>query len=277
MSSSSSGPAVHAVATSPGLGSFRRRIDPAIADGPRRHPASSRSRSPSTAARPSRCDGAVSTTYFISTFAPASSSCFLILAASSLLTPSLTGLGRALDQVLGFLEAEAGDRPDFLDHVDLLLAGRGQDDVELGLLGGRRRGGGRPRQRPRPAPRPRRPTSLRASCDSSAASITVSFDRSSTNFCRSAIVVSPMGLNVCDGSRLAVERRHAFGPGLVRVGTDRTRASWPAGACSTRRARRRGLQQADELAAQLVQRGQIASALTPSASSSCRPARRRRS
>src|SRR5690606_38238540 len=32
----------------------------------------------------------------------------------------LDRLGRALDQVLGFLEAEAGDGADFLDHVDLL-------------------------------------------------------------------------------------------------------------------------------------------------------------
>ena len=34
-------------------------------------------------------------TYFISTVAPASSSCFLIFSASSLLTPSLTGFGAA--------------------------------------------------------------------------------------------------------------------------------------------------------------------------------------
>src|ERR1700719_358315 len=31
-------------------------------------------------------------------------------------------LGRALDQVLGLLEAEAGDGADFLDHLNLLLA-----------------------------------------------------------------------------------------------------------------------------------------------------------
>src|SRR5690242_964920 len=54
----------------------------------------------------------------------------------------LDRLRRALDQVLGLLEAEAGDRADLLDDVDLLVAGGGQDDVELGLLGGRSGGGG---------------------------------------------------------------------------------------------------------------------------------------
>src|SRR5580698_9666814 len=52
-------------------------------------------------------------------------------------------LGRAFDQVLGFLEAQARDRTHFLDHVDLLLAGVGQDDGELGLFGGWRGSGGR--------------------------------------------------------------------------------------------------------------------------------------
>src|SRR6185369_8973603 len=50
-------------------------------------------------------------------------------------------LGSAFDQVLGFLEAQAGDRTHFLDHVDLLVASVGQDDGELGLFRGA--GGGR--------------------------------------------------------------------------------------------------------------------------------------
>src|SRR5579864_4772911 len=59
---------------------------------------------------------------------------------------------RRLDEVLGFLEAELCQCPHFLDHIDLLLADRGQDNVELGLfrdgLGDRRRrGGGRDRRR----------------------------------------------------------------------------------------------------------------------------------
>ena len=100
--------------------------------------------------------------YFSSTFAPASSSCFLIFAASSLLHVGLDFLRSALDEVLGFLEAQAGDRADFLDHVDLLVAGVGQNDGELGLLG-RRSGssGSRTRQQRPPERQRKRPTSLR--------------------------------------------------------------------------------------------------------------------
>src|SRR5688572_3173880 len=51
-----------------------------------------------------------------------------------------TGFG----QVLGFLQAQAGDRADHLDDLDLLLAGGLQVDRELGLLfGGGGTGGGR--------------------------------------------------------------------------------------------------------------------------------------
>src|ERR1700761_2645852 len=46
----------------------------------------------------------------------------------------LDRLRRAFDEVLGFLEAETGDGADFLDDFDLLLAGGGQNDRELGLL-----------------------------------------------------------------------------------------------------------------------------------------------
>src|ERR1700737_124844 len=52
----------------------------------------------------------------------------------------LDRLGRALDEVLGFLEAEAGDGADFLDDFDLLLAGGGEHDRELGLFFSRSRG-----------------------------------------------------------------------------------------------------------------------------------------
>src|SRR5712691_2530224 len=50
----------------------------------------------------------------------------------------LDRLGSRVDEVLGLLEAEAGDGTDDLDHLDLLLAGPGEDDVErrLLLLGG---------------------------------------------------------------------------------------------------------------------------------------------
>src|SRR5205814_7862943 len=40
---------------------------------------------------------------------------------------------RAIDQVLGFFQAQARDRADDLDHLDLLVAGAGQGDVEGGL------------------------------------------------------------------------------------------------------------------------------------------------
>src|SRR5205085_4462442 len=70
----------------------------------------------------------------------------------------LDRLRGALDQGLGFAEAETGDRAHFLDHVDLLAAVAGEDDVELGLLflggssGGAAAGGGRNRGRGRDAP-----------------------------------------------------------------------------------------------------------------------------
>src|SRR3954454_23467277 len=46
----------------------------------------------------------------------------------------LDRLRRAFDEVLGFLEAQAGDGADFLDDLDLLVAGSGEHDRELGLL-----------------------------------------------------------------------------------------------------------------------------------------------
>src|SRR5689334_24040890 len=47
-------------------------------------------------------------------------------------------LRRAVDQVLGLLEAERGQAAHLLDDLDLLVAGALEDDVELVLLlGGR--------------------------------------------------------------------------------------------------------------------------------------------
>src|SRR5258705_3094 len=63
--------------------------------------------------------------------------------------------GRAFHEVLGFLETQAGDRADLLDHLNLLLAAGLEDDRELGLLLDRRRrrtaasGGGSGRRRRR--------------------------------------------------------------------------------------------------------------------------------
>src|SRR6185503_2660686 len=47
--------------------------------------------------------------------------------------------GGAVDEVLGLLETEAGRRADDLDHLDLLVAGGREDDVERVLLLLRRR------------------------------------------------------------------------------------------------------------------------------------------
>src|SRR5882762_2016771 len=56
----------------------------------------------------------------------------------------LDRLGGAFDEVLGFLEAEAGDGADFLDDLDLLVAGGGKNDREFGLFfNGSRGSGGR--------------------------------------------------------------------------------------------------------------------------------------
>src|SRR5690606_37443564 len=70
----------------------------------------------------------------------------------------LDGLRRAFDEVLGFLEAEARDRADLLDDLDLLVAGCRENDGELRLLfrgsaaagTGRRRNGHRGRRRNAP-------------------------------------------------------------------------------------------------------------------------------
>src|SRR5260370_7357134 len=70
----------------------------------------------------------------------------------------LDALGRALDQVLGLLEAETGDCTHLLDDVDLFLTRRGQDDGELGLLARRRRPcPPAPPPPPHPPPRPHPP------------------------------------------------------------------------------------------------------------------------
>src|SRR3954464_3061939 len=52
----------------------------------------------------------------------------------------LDRLRSRVDEILRFLQAEARDGADDLDHLDLLAAGLGEDDVErrllLGSLGG---------------------------------------------------------------------------------------------------------------------------------------------
>ncbi len=100
-----------------------------------------------------------------STVPPASSIFFLISSASALLTPSLIGL-RALLRPAPWLrrQAQAGDGADFLDHLDLLAAVAGEDDVELGLLLGGFGSGAAAARGPqrRPRQRRKRPMLLRA-------------------------------------------------------------------------------------------------------------------
>ena len=76
----------------------------------------------------------------------------LSLVRSLLVDLLQNGLGGCLDQVLGVLQTKAGERPHLLDHLDLLVAGCLEDDIDLvaalfldrtGLAAGRgRRGSG---------------------------------------------------------------------------------------------------------------------------------------
>ena len=66
--------------------------------------------------------------------APASSRSALILSASSFGRVLLDDLRGRFDEILGFLETQDGDLADDLDHLDLLLAGVLEDDVELRLF-----------------------------------------------------------------------------------------------------------------------------------------------
>src|SRR5690349_1829658 len=56
------------------------------------------------------------------------------LLGRSLVDTLENGLGGAVDEVLGLLEAEARERADLLDDLDLLVAGGGENDVERVLL-----------------------------------------------------------------------------------------------------------------------------------------------
>ena len=87
--------------------------------------------------------------YLTSTAAPASSSCALIESASSWSTPSLTAFGAPSTRSFASLRPRPGDRADDLDHLDLLVAGAREDDVERRLLLGRGRAVAAPPARPR--------------------------------------------------------------------------------------------------------------------------------
>jgi hypothetical protein len=61
--------------------------------------------------------------------APASSSFFFASSAVSLVDAFLDGLRSAVDQVLGFLQAQAGDFAHGLDHANLVRADFGQNTL----------------------------------------------------------------------------------------------------------------------------------------------------
>src|SRR5215472_11681948 len=63
----------------------------------------------------------------------------LDLAGVILVDAFLDVLRRALDQVLGFLEPKSGNGADFLDDLDLLLPGTGENDCKFSLFLCRRR------------------------------------------------------------------------------------------------------------------------------------------
>ena len=112
----------------------------------------------------------------------------LIFSASSLADAFLDGLRRALDEILGLLQAEARDGADLLDDLDLLVADGGEDDRELGLLLDRAAAAAAPgAAATATAAAAETPHFSSRSFASSAASRTVSDDRSSTILARSAM------------------------------------------------------------------------------------------
>src|SRR5207249_6903253 len=136
-------------------------------------------------------------TYLISTVAPASSSCFLIFAASSLLTPSLTGLGAASTRSLASLRpswVNARTSLITLTFFSPIVARMTSNSVFSAATSAAG------------APPPAAATATGAAAEtphfsssilaSSAAWITVRADRSSTSFVNSAIWSLPLNLGV---------------------------------------------------------------------------------
>ena len=72
--------------------------------------------------------------YLISALAPASSSFFLTLSASSLVTPSFTALGALSTNAFASVRPRLVELAHGLDDFDLLGTNFGENDVKLGLL-----------------------------------------------------------------------------------------------------------------------------------------------
>ena len=195
------------------------------------------------------------------------SSCALSLAASSLPTPSLTALGAPSTRSLASLRPRPGDRAHLLDDVDLLVADAARmtsnsvcssaSSAGAAAPAGRRH---RDRRRGRDAP-------LSSSIlDSSAASRTVSAERSSTICCRFAMVRFSLGSRL---RQLAARAPCSDADQPIRLGPRAPPAPGPAappGACSTaRQARGAADSRPTSLARSSSSEGRSASALDLSA------------
>src|SRR6185312_1029839 len=190
-------------------------------------------------------NASLATGYLTSTVAPASSNCFLIFAASSLLTPSLTALGAPSTRSLASLRP----RP-VIARTSLMTliffspaAARTTLNSVFSAAGAAAA-----------APPPAAATATGAAADtphfsssffdSAAASMTVSAERSSTILLRSAMLVL---LGILQGFQASAGLR------LLRIGTEH------AGDLASRRlqhagdTRRRGLQHAEDLAPELIE------------------------
>src|SRR5579871_5926499 len=189
--------------------------------------------------------------YFSSTFAPASSSFFLISAASALLTPSLTAFGAASTRSLASLRpSPVTARTSLITLIFLSPAAtRITENSSCSATGAAATEAAAATATGAAADTPHASSSFLLS---SAASMTVSLESSSTNFCRSAIVIFSYGLELLGSST-----------GLVRVGPENTRELTRRRPQNLGDTRRRGLQHADELAAQLIQRRQGCERLDP--------------
>src|SRR5579862_4226003 len=163
----------------------------------------------SAAGRPGiRPDGPA---YFSSTFAPASSSFFLMSAASVLLTPSLTAFGAASTRSLASLRpSPVTARTSLITLIFFSPAARSiTANSSCSATGAATAAAAAATATGAAAETPHASSSFLLS---SAASMTVSLDSSSTNFCRSAIVIFSYGLDLLGSST-----------GLVRVGPENTR------------------------------------------------------
>src|SRR5690348_9383057 len=193
-------------------------------------------------------NASLATGYLTSTVAPASSNCFLILAASSLLMPSLTGLGAPSTKSLASLRP----RPVIARTSLITLIFFSPAAAKMMLNSVFSTAGAAAA-----APPPAAATATGAAADtphfsssffdSSAASMTVSAERSSTSLLRSAMLVL---LGILQGFQTSAGLR------LLRIGTEHA-GDLTAGRLQHRGDPcRRGLQHAEDLAPELIERRQ---------------------